>query len=128
MDGSSPLQNPELRIECRKRPATDDQDYSYSNQNSRARLEPESHTQVAKDVYDCFGMYVAAKLRCMEKHQRLCAENVINQALFHGSIQALSSASTVHTSTIHTPQFNQVSVNNYCPSSNNENIKTEQLD
>lgn len=41
------------------------------------------------DEFSAYGVTVAAKLRQMEPHQRLYAENIINQTLFLGVVQQL---------------------------------------
>lgn len=41
------------------------------------------------DEHDAFGVTVAAKLRKMDLHQRLFAENIINQTLFKGMLKCL---------------------------------------
>lgn len=48
------------------------------------------------EVYESFGKYISAKLRSLDRNQRLCAESLINKVLFHASLGELSVSSCVH--------------------------------
>ncbi|XP_069704895.1 uncharacterized protein [Periplaneta americana] len=53
-----------------------------------------------EDQYEIFGKTVAYKLRSMNKIQRLCTENIINQALFKGMLEQLTPESTIVTHSV----------------------------
>lgn len=60
-------------------------------------MSSETSAPEDRDEHYEFGMYVASKLRKMDKTQSIYAEHLINQVLFGGMIKKLREDSTIST-------------------------------
>ncbi|KAF5275538.1 hypothetical protein FQR65_LT16596 [Abscondita terminalis] len=70
---------------CRKRP----------NKTEQLLEKAKQVLETTTDEYDALGIMVAAKLRKMDEKQRLFAENLINRALYAGTLGKLTEESEI---------------------------------